>query len=197
MRVLEKHHLDKRAGLEGELRTIITAEQIEKRVREMARHISNDYRGKTLVVVCTMYNGFVFMADLIRELEIPVECQFIRPDFSESGGTTQIFFSPEPVVKNADVLLLEGLLDSGVTTEFLTRTLAGLGASSVKLAVLLDRQSARRVAVHPDYFGFQVDQAYVIGYGMGENQLGRNLPYLATRAEPAQEQPEKIRAQEV
>ncbi len=180
--------MDNRAGLGGELRTIISAEQIAKRVRELARQISSDYRGKTLVVVCTMYNGFIFMADLVRELELPVVCQFIRPDFTDRGHTTEIFFSPEPVVKEADVLLLEGVLDSGVTTEFLTRTLMGLGAASVKLAVLLDRQSARRVAVHPDYFGFQVDEAYVVGYGLGSNQLGRNLPYLATVAKAAQPQ---------
>jgi hypoxanthine phosphoribosyltransferase len=181
-------NLDKRAFICGDLRPLISTEQIAKRVREMARHISDDCQGRTLVVVCTMYNGFVFMADLIRELEVPVVCQFIRPDFSMRGNTTEIFFSPEPVVRDCDVLLVEGLLDSGVTTEFLMRTLMGLGAVSVKLAVLLDRQSARRVGVQPDYFGFQVDETYVVGYGMGLNQLGRNLPFLATVTDAAQGQ---------
>lgn len=180
--------LDKRVGIEGELGTLISTEQIAKRVREMARHISDDYKGRTLVVVCTMYNGFVFMADLIRELEFPVVCQFIRPDFSTHGNTTEIFFSPEPVVRDCDVLLVEGLLDSGVTTEYLMRTLTGLGAASVKLAVLLDRQSARRVGVQPDYFGFQVDETYVVGYGLAFNEIGRNLPYLATVTAAAQGQ---------
>lgn len=173
--------LTNQAGIDGPLRVVVTEEQISKRVREMARHISDDFRGHKLYVVCVMENGFVFMADLIRQLDIPVVCQFIRPDFNERGNTTEIFFSPEPAVDGSEVLLVEGLVDSGVTTEFLIRNLLSRGASSVKLATFLDRQGARRVALQPDYFGFLVDESFMVGYGLGSPDLGRNLPYVAAR----------------
>jgi len=172
--------LDHRLGMEGDLRILVAQEQIAKRVREIARQISHDYKGRTLYAVCVLEQGFVFMADLIRELEVPVVCQFIRPDFKSQGATTEIFFSPEPKVVGADVLLIEGLVDSGVTSEFLIRTLLGRGAASVRLVTLLDRQSARRVSLQPDYFGFLVDESYAVGYGLGSPLLGRNLPYIAS-----------------
>jgi len=167
---------------------VVTEEQIAKRVREMARQICDDYRGRNLYVVCVMENGFMFMADLVRQLDSPVICQFIRPDFNDRGGTTEIFFSPEPDVKGMDVLLIEGLVDSGVTTEFLVRNLLSRGAASVKLATLLDRQAARRVSLQPDYFGFLVDDSFMMGYGLGSPDLGRNLPYIATFREQSQAQ---------
>lgn len=171
--------MHKPSAFTEDLRILISPEQIARRIQEMASQISEDYRGKRLFTVCSVQQGFVFMADLVRELEVPVACQFIRPDFSERNGTVEIFFSPEPRVKGADVLLVEALVDSGVTTEFLVRALIALGASSVRIAALLDRESARRVPLHPDYAAFKVEEDYIVGYGLGSGELGRNLPYLA------------------
>jgi len=154
-------------------------------VQEMARQISNDYRGRTLYVVGVMENGFIFMADLVRELDLNLVCLFVRAESKEANSTTtEIFFSPELDVKGQDVLLVETLVQSGLTTEFLIRNLAGRGAASVKLAVLLDKQSARRVSLQPDYFGFLMNESFVVGYGLGDQHFGRNLPYIAGRAEP-------------
>jgi hypoxanthine phosphoribosyltransferase len=165
-------------------RILLPAEQIRKRVLEMARQISRDFLGKTVHVVGVMENGFIFMADLVRELEVPVVCQFVKAQFNDSSpSTTEIFFSPEVDVKGQHVLLVEALVQSGITSEFLMRNLAGRGAASVKLAVLLDKQSARRVALQPDYFGFLMNESFVVGYGLGEPHFGRNLPYIAGRAE--------------
>jgi hypoxanthine phosphoribosyltransferase len=165
-------------------RVLLSAEQIRKRVQEMARQISTDFQGKTVHVVGVMENGFIFMADLVRELGMPVVCQFVKAEFDDSSpSTTQIFFSPEIDVKGQHVLLVEALVQSGVTTEFLMRNLVGRGAASVKLAVLLDKQSARRVSLQPDYFGFLMNESFVVGYGLGERHFGRNLPYIAGRAE--------------
>ena len=165
-------------------RILLSAEQLRKRVQEMARQISADFQGKTLYVVCVLENGFVFMADLVRELEIPVVCQFVKPQFKDTNpSTTEIFFSPEVDVKGQHVLLVETLVQSGITSEFLMRNLAGRGAASVKLAALLDKQSARRVPLQPDYFGFLMNESFVVGYGLGAPQLGRNLPYIAARAQ--------------
>jgi hypoxanthine phosphoribosyltransferase len=163
---------------------LLTAEQIKKRVQEMARRISVDFQGKTVHVVGVMENGFVFMADLVRELDLDVVCQFVKAESKEANSTTiEIFFSPELDVKGQHVLLVEALVQSGLTSEFLIRNLVGRGAASVKLAVLLDKQSARRVSLQPDYFGFLMNENFVVGYGLGERHLGRNLPYIAGRAE--------------
>lgn len=163
-------------------RVVLTAEQIETRVREMARQISNDYRDKTICVVGVLENGFMFMADLVRYLEVPVVCQFLKVNAKEANAsTTEIFFSPEPDVEGQHVLLVEALVQSGLTSDFLLRNLMGRGAASVKLAAFLDKQSARRIALQPDYFGFLMDEGFVVGYGLGANEVGRNLPYIAAK----------------
>src|SRR6202022_3691168 len=167
-----------------QLRIVIPAEQIQKRVREMGRQISDDYRGQSIHLLALLENGFIFMADLVRALGVPVICQFIKPRYHEqeadgSGRVLEIFFSHEPDIRGQHLLVLEGLVHSGVTTEFLMNDLRARGAASVKLATLLDRQSARRVQLQPDYFGFLVDEAFLVGYGLGSpEQTNRNLPYI-------------------
>jgi hypoxanthine phosphoribosyltransferase len=88
-------------------------------------------------------------------------------------------------VQGQDVLLVEALVQSGITSEFLIRNLHGRGARTVKLAALLDKQTARRVPLQPDYFGFLMSESFVVGYGLGNPHLGRNLPYISARAEGA------------
>jgi hypoxanthine phosphoribosyltransferase len=171
------------------LRQVIAAEQIQKRVKELARHISDDYQGQTIQALAVLENAFMFMADLVRALEVPVVCQFIKPKYSkqgnEAGEITEIFFSHEPDIRGQHILLVEGLVHSGVTSEFLMNDLRARGAASVKLVTLLDRQSARRVALQPDYFGFLVDDTFLIGYGLGAvEQTNRNIPYLAASPVP-------------
>jgi len=167
-------------------RPVITTEQIQKRVKELARQISDDYRGETIQMLAVLENAFMFLADLVRALEVPVVCQFIKPKYTRPQGTAndvmEIFFSHEPDIKGQHILIVEGLVHSGVTSEFLMSDLKARGAASVKLVTLLDRQSARRVPLQPDYFGFLVDDAFLIGYGLGAvEQTNRNLPYLAAR----------------
>lgn len=167
-----------------ETKVLISAEQIQRRIPEIAKQIASDYEGKTVYVVCVLENGFVFTSDLIRALDIPLICQFLRPVTTEktdgSTATTEIFYEPEIDVRDQDVLLVEALVQSGQTTEFLMRNLMSRGAKSVKLCALLDRQAARTVSLQPDYFGFLVDASFVVGYGLGAPQLGRNLPFIGT-----------------
>jgi len=173
------------------LREVIQAEQIQKRVKELARQISDDYRGLTIQMLAVLENAFMFQADLVRALETPVVCQFIKPKYTrpqaDSGSDVmEIFFSHEPDIRGQHILLVEGLVHSGVTTEFLMNDLRARGAASVKLVTLLDRQSARRVQLQPDYFGFLVDETFLVGYGLGAvEQTNRNLPYLAAARNPA------------
>src|SRR5580700_2223191 len=165
-------------------RQVISGDQIQKRVKELGRQISDDYRGRTIQALAVLENAFMFLADLVRVLEVPVVCQFIKPKYTHSQGTAsdvmEIFFSHEPDIRGQHILLIEGLVHSGVTTEFLMSDLKARGAASVKLATLLDRQAARRVSLQPDYFGFLVDETFLVGYGLGAvEQTSRNLPYLA------------------
>jgi hypoxanthine phosphoribosyltransferase len=167
------------------LRQVISADQIQKRVKELSRQISDDYKGQTVQALAVLENAFMFMSDLVRTLEVPVVCQFIKPKYTKQAGNhaaevMEIFFSHEPDIRGQHILLVEGLVHSGVTSEFLMSDLRARGAASVKLVTLLDRQSARRVALQPDYFGFLVDDVFLIGYGLGAvEQTNRNLPYLA------------------
>ncbi len=167
------------------LRQVITSEQIQKRVKELARQISDDYKGQTIQMLAVLENAFMFLADLVRALEVPVVCQFVKPKYSRpqpgaAHDVMEIFFSHEPDIRGQHILLVEGLVHSGVTSEFLMSDLRARGAASVKLVTLLDRQSARRVPLQPDYFGFLVDETFLVGYGLGAvEQTNRNLPYLA------------------
>ncbi len=167
------------------LRPVITTDQIQKRVKELARQISDDYKGQTIQMLAVLENAFMFLADLVRAVEVPVVCQFIKPKYTppQSGAAheaMEIFFSHEPDIRGQHILLVEGLVHSGVTSEFLMSDLRSRGAASVKLVTLLDRQAARRVRLQPDYFGFLVDETFLVGYGLGTvEQTGRNLPYLA------------------
>src|SRR2546427_708017 len=108
----------------SELRQVISAEQIQKRIREMARHISDDYRGQTLHILAVLENSFMFMADLVRALEVPVVCSFIKPRYAQkaqadnSASMLEIFFSHEFDIGAKHVLLVEGVIHSGITTDF-------------------------------------------------------------------------------
>src|SRR5262249_23701591 len=145
------------------LRQVISPEQIQKRVRELARQISDDYRGQTIHIIAVLENGFMFTTDLVRLLEVPVVCTFLKPRYIHKTRADQsalewleIFFSQEFDIRGRHVLLIEGLVHSGITSDFLMAALLARGAASVKLATLLERQAARRVQLQPDYFGFLV-----------------------------------------
>jgi len=167
---------------------IVTTEQLQKRVSELARQINQDYAGRSLQVLCVLPNGFMFGSDLVRQLDMPVTCTFVRPESKETVqkgmDVMEIFFTPEENVKGHDILLVEALVQSGVTSEFLMRNIASRGAKSVKLCALLDKQSERRVMLTPDYFGFLVESSFLVGYGLGAPDVGRNLPYIALVEQP-------------
>jgi len=160
---------------------LLSAEQIQRRVKEIGQQISRDYAGKNLMLLCVLPNGFVFAADLIRAIDIPVSCQFVHPQKKSAQGDSshvQIHYGSAFDVEGQHVVLVEGLIQSGHTTEFLLRTVLSWNAASAKLVALIDKQSARRVPVQPDYMGFILEETFVVGYGMGDPEYGRNLPYI-------------------
>src|SRR5262249_42679436 len=143
-------------------------------------------RGRGLDVVVTMDRGFVFAADLIRHIDAPVVCHFVREDVRDvdQGGhpRREVSFGTRFDLQGRDVLLVDAVLDSGVTQDFLLRRLGESKPRSLRLAVLLDKPEKRRVAIEPDYFAFQTASNKLwVGYGLaGANGMGRNLRQLSS-----------------
>ncbi|MDQ1410297.1 MAG: hypoxanthine phosphoribosyltransferase [Acidobacteriaceae bacterium] len=168
--------------------TTFSESRIAGRVAEMGKEISRAYEGRRLDIVVTMDRGFVFAADLIRELDGPVVCHFVREDLHdvEDGGHArrEVLFSAAPDVKGRDVLLVDAVLESGVTQDFLLRRLGESSPRSIRLAVLLDKPEKRRVDLESDYFGFKTASKEVwVGYGLAApNGTGRNLRQLSNGA---------------
>jgi hypoxanthine phosphoribosyltransferase len=164
-----------------------SAAAITERVQALAAEIGKAYQGRELTVLCVLEDGFVFLADLLRSLSLSPRTVFLRYDHQSLGGLQDISFSTQTDLARRDVLLVEGVLDTGVTQEYLLKQLGALGAASVKLCVLVDKPDRRRVQLEPDYRGFETHEPYVFGYGLGFQERYRELPFLATFARPAGE----------
>ncbi len=169
-------------------RAAYSAARIGVRVAALGREITRAYKGRRVDVVVTLDRGFVFAADLIRQIGTAVVCHFVREDVRDvtDGGNErrEVYFGARPELKGRDVLLLDAVLESGVTQEFLLRRLGESQPRSLRLAVLLDKPARRRVGLEPDYFGFRTASNGVwVGYGLAaENGTGRNLKALSTGA---------------
>jgi hypoxanthine phosphoribosyltransferase len=163
-----------------------SAKRIAARVAALGKEISREYRGRRLDVVVTLDRGFVFAADLVRQIEAPIVCHFVREDVRDvdQGGHArrEVFFGSHPELSGRDVLVVDAVLESGVTQEFLLRRLGESKPRSIRLAVLLDKPERRRVALEPDYFGFRTASKQVwVGYGLAAaNGMGRNLQQLSS-----------------
>lgn len=168
-------------------RVVYTEQQIRKRVREMAGQISRDYRGKTLYVVGILENCFLFMADLVRELKIPTVCLFLKAEVRDSQAgnapVREIMYTPKVDASGKDILLLDAILQSGVTLDHLCRYMLGQNASSVRTAMLVEKTDERKVDVPTDYVGFKNKGKFLLGYGLAYQGKHRNLPYIASLKE--------------
>lgn len=175
------------ANLNAGKGSIFSAARIPARVALLGREITRAYQGRRLDVVVTLDRGFVFAADLIRQIDTPVVCHFVREDVrdvQQSGhARREVFFGARPDLKGRDVLLVDAVLESGVTQEFLLRRIGESQPRSLRLAVLLDKPPRHRVSLEPDYFGFRTASKEVwVGYGLaGANGTGRNNRGLSTR----------------
>ena len=161
-----------------------SAKRISARVAALGQQISRAYGGRRLDVVVTMDRGFVFAADLLRHVRSPTVCHFVREEVRDvqqgKYPRREVFFGARPDLKGRDVLVLDAVMGSGVTQDFLLRRLAETPPRSLRLAVLLDKTSGRHVALEPDYFGFQTASNQVwVGYGLadaaGKRRNERNL----------------------
>lgn len=164
----------------AELRVLFNRQEIEAAVRRLASEISQDYHHKNPVLLGILRGSFVFLADLIRHLDFPLEVDFI--ELSSYGSSTQtsgkikVVKKLETPVRDHDVLIVEDIVDTGLTTAFLIDYLKKRKAASVRLCALTDKPSRREVPVHIDYIGFTVPNKFLVGYGLDANQKFRNLP---------------------
>lgn len=162
---------------------LLTEEQIRGRVAELAREIAADYQDTFPVVVGVLTGSFVFLADLTRLLDIPVEIDFMDASSygcsTETSGTVQISRELSIDVKGRDVLLVEDIIDTGITMKHLLEVISALEPTSLQVCSLLSKPARREVEVPVRYIGFEIPDAFVVGYGLDFAAQYRNLPYIA------------------
>ena len=160
---------------------LITSEDIRQRVMELGRQISADYGDRPVVLVGVLKGSFMFMADLVRHITCPVRLEFIGTKSYEgasSSGEVQLTKDLDKPVQGEDVLLVEDIVDTGLTLNYLQHMLAQRGPLSVRTVAFLDKPSRRRIEVQADYVGFVIEDRFVVGYGLDFDQKYRNLSDL-------------------
>jgi hypoxanthine phosphoribosyltransferase len=170
---------------------LLTEEQIKNRVKELGKQISGDYKGEDIFVVGVLKGSFIFMSDLVRELDGDVSVDFLVAssygDATETTGSVQIKKDLDRSPAGKNVLIVEDIIDSGVTLKYLKDFyFAGKGAKSVKICTLLDKPSRRKTDVIPDYSGFTVDDRFIVGYGLDYAEQFRQLPHITYLTPKAQ-----------
>lgn len=161
---------------------LITEEQIQNRVRELAEVLNNEYRGKSLDIVSVLKGAMIFTSDLIRLLEMDVRIHFLQAlsysSGTESSETVNLHFTSVFDIRDCDVLLVEDILDTGITLDYLVKHLKENGPGSIRICVLLDKPDRRKLNIQADYVGFQIPDDFVIGYGLDYLEYGRQLKYI-------------------
>jgi hypoxanthine phosphoribosyltransferase len=164
------------------LNPLLSREQIASIVKDLADQISKDYRERELILVCILKGAFMFLSDLVRHLQIPVKIDFVRLASYGAGmktsGRIEITKDIETPIEGKDVLIIEDIVDSGYTLQFLKDRLALANPRSVKICALLDKKARREVKIEADYLGKEIDNVFVIGYGIDFNETYRNLPEI-------------------
>ena len=165
-----------------EMIPVLSRAEIAKKVKTLAQRISEDYAGKELIVIGVLKGGFIFMADLIRELTIPVQVDFVRlasyGSNTTSSGTIQVTKETELDIRDRDVLIVEDIIDSGLTIAYLLRHLKSFSPKSVKVCTFVDKTERREVQVSIDYAGLMVEHGFLVGYGLDFDEKYRALPAI-------------------
>jgi hypoxanthine phosphoribosyltransferase len=164
-------------------RPIVTQEEMRTRIRELGKQITSDYTGKDLVLVGVLKGAYAFYADLARAIRIPMRVDFIVVTSygarAKTSGKVKMVTELTEDIKGKDVLLVEDIVDSGVTVQYLIKQLSKRKPRSVKVCTLLNKPERRTIDVPLAYVGFSIPNKYVVGYGLDYQQEYRNLPYLA------------------
>lgn len=167
---------------EDMLRVLLSKEEIHAKVQEMGKKLTEDYKGKNLLLVTVLKGAVVFLADLMREIDVPAEIDFMVVSSYGSGvkssGVVKIVKDLDIPLKDKDILIVEDILDSGMTLSYIKDLLQSRGPRSIQIATLLDKPARRKVDLQADYVGFEVPDEFVVGYGLDFDERYRNLPYI-------------------
>jgi hypoxanthine phosphoribosyltransferase len=162
---------------------LVPAEDLERRVRELASEISRDYAGKDLLLIGVLKGAIFFLADFMRALDIECEVDFMAissyGSSTKSSGVVRILKDLDAVIEGRDVLIVEDIVDSGLTLQYLLRNLAGRDPRSLEVCALLIKPERRKVELQTRYVGFEIPNRFAIGYGLDYAERYRNLPYVA------------------
>ncbi|MGI8411147.1 MAG: hypoxanthine phosphoribosyltransferase [Solirubrobacteraceae bacterium] len=166
---------------------LVPADDLSRRVRELAADVSRDYAGKDLVLVGVLKGAVFFLSDLMRHLEVPCEVDFMAVasygTATKSSGVVRILKDLDAVIEDRDVLIVEGIVDSGLTLQYLLRNLGARNPRSLEVCALLIKPERRKVDLHTRYVGFEIPDRFAIGYGLDYAERFRNLPYVAALRE--------------
>lgn len=161
---------------------LCSQEQISEKLKELGEKISKDYEGKNLLVISLLKGSFIFCADLVRQITVPVKIEFMTTSsyghFEESSGTVQVVSDVKSDLEGYDVLVVDDITDSALTMDFVMKHLKTKNPNSIKSCVLLDKPSRRKVELVPDYCGFEIEDKFVVGYGLNYGDYYRNVPYV-------------------
>jgi hypoxanthine phosphoribosyltransferase len=162
---------------------LVGAEELSRRVRELGEEISRDYAGKDLLLIGVLKGAVFFVSDLMRYLDIPVEVDFMAVasygSATRSSGVVRILKDLDAAIEGRDVLIVEDIVDSGLTLQYLLRNLAGRNPRSLEVCALLVKPERRKVDLETRYVGFEIPDRFAIGYGLDHAERYRNLPYVA------------------
>lgn len=166
---------------------LLTQQQLADKTKELAQRISNDYREKEFVMVTVLKGGFIFASDLVRQMDIDVDINFMAVSSYGSGtrssGNVKIVKDLDSDIRGKHVLIVEDIVDSGHTLSFLMQLMKDRGAVDVKICTILNKPSRREVDIDVAYLGYDIPDEFVVGYGLDYDERYRNLPYLATLKE--------------
>ena len=163
-------------------KVLLSEVEIQKKVKEIAQQISKDYEGKYPVIICTLKGAVLFMTDLIKNISIPVEIDFLSlssyGNSTKSSGIVKIKKDIDCDILNRHVIIIEDIVDSGLTLKYIEKYFEQHQVASVKVCSLLDKPAAHKTDIKVDYVGFEVGNEFVVGYGLDYSQKYRNLPYI-------------------
>ena len=166
-----------------DLKVLFSEEQLQSRVKELADEMNGFYKGEEVIAVCVLKGAVMFAADLIKHLDMPVQLEFVRLSSYGSSLTTSGKVNAVdiklPDLNGKNILIIEDIVDTGLTAKFLVDFMhCNFNAKSIKFCSLLDKKITRKVDIEPDYYGFEVDDKFVVGYGLDYDGYYRNLRYI-------------------
>lgn len=161
---------------------LLTEEQIAKKIKVVGKIIANDYKDKPIYVLSLLRGSFIFAADLVRAIDGKVQVGFMTTSSyghgEESTGTVQVVNDIPDNIKGLDVLIVDDIIDTGITMDYVVNHVKNLGANSIKICTLLDKPSRRTKSLTPDYCCFEIEDLFVVGYGLNYGDFYRNVPYI-------------------